>query len=272
MAERPSTPGLSSSNRLTLAQLQAALTGIHLGGLRFFPSIGSTNDEALAWASQGATDFSLVLAEEQSAGRGRGSRKWHTPAGAALAFSLVLRAKDIPQSQHLARFSALGALALADVLQAQGIPAQIKWPNDLLIHGRKAAGALAETVWVGNEVESIVLGMGINVTPEAVPSPENLHFPATCIQSEGFSLPRLELLRRLLQAIQTRRSALTSPSFLQDWQNNLAYLGQPVRIWADNAPEKSGVLRGLNPDASLRLETATGEASIHFGEVHLRLV
>src|SRR5271169_6463108 len=114
-------------------ELQAALRDLPLGGLRFFESIGSTNDEALAWASQDASDLSIVIADEQTSGRGRLGRKWFTPPKSALAFSLILRpAAD--EIRYPARVTGLGALALTDAVSKFGLRAQIKWPNDVLLN------------------------------------------------------------------------------------------------------------------------------------------
>ena len=93
------------------SELEAALRDITLGGLRFFSSTGSTNDEALAWAASGAHDMALVVANEQTRGRGRAGRRWFTPSGTGLAFSLVLRPTQA-EHEHIGRFSGLGALAL----------------------------------------------------------------------------------------------------------------------------------------------------------------
>lgn len=250
--------------------LRSTLRGLPLGGLRFFTQIGSTNDEALAWAASGAADFSLVVADEQTAGRGRMQRKWFTPPGAALAFSLVLRpnAEEIP---WLSRFSGLAALALAQTLEAQGTPAQIKWPNDILLNGKKTAGILLESVWLGDKVDSLVLGMGLNISPQALPPTEECNFPATSLQTEGLLLNRWQALREILLKLRTLRPSLASPALLEAWQERLAYRGQPVSVWSEaNAPRR-GLLLGLSEDGSLRLQTQNGAEEIfHAGEIHLR--
>ena len=163
--------------------LRKSLSSMPLGGLRYFKQIGSTNDVALAWAAADAPDLALVYAEQQTAGRGRGSHRWFTPPGAALAFSLVLRPLPDEQSS-LTLFSALGALAVCEVLEAQGLRPEIKWPNDVLLNRRKVCGILAESVWMGDKLDSLVLGIGMNIKPEAVPPADQLNFPATCLELE----------------------------------------------------------------------------------------
>lgn len=252
-------------------KLKAALRELALGGLRFFSSTGSTNDDALAWAAKGAKDLSLVLADQQTAGRGRMGRQWFTPPASALAFSLILRPKGL-ERENIGRFSGLGALALVGALKKQGVTAQIKWPNDILINEKKTAGILVETVWMGADVDSVVLGMGVNVAPESVPQPEGLNFPATCIQSEGLStLPRLDLLKDLLMELISLRASLASDGFLRAWEAALAFRDRTVCVWVGETEPVTGQVLGLEMDGSLRVRTAKRETrSIRFGEVHLR--
>src|ERR1044071_7260555 len=158
-------------------ELKKALAQLPLGDVRYFDSIGSTNNEALAWAASGVRDLSLVIAEEQTAGRGRLDRKWFTPRGTALAFSLILRPTP-EEKPYLTRVVGLAALAVADSLRTRGLVAQIKWPNDVLLNGRKVSGILVESVWSGEEVDCVVTGIGMNVLKDSVPSTELLQFPA----------------------------------------------------------------------------------------------
>lgn len=253
------------------SSLREALANLPLGDVRFFSTIGSTNDEALDWAVTNAPDMALVYAEEQTAGRGRGQRSWFTPAGAALAFSLVLRPSDGEQPQLLF-FSALGALAVCEALDALGLAAQIKWPNDVLIGRRKVGGILAEAVWRGNCLQGIVLGIGVNVAPRAVPPPELLNFPATSVEDElQHPVHRLYLLREILSALIHWRTQMTGPLFIPAWEKRLAFRGEEVEIILENETSRFGKIHGLNEDGSLRLHTPQGgRFDVQFGEVHLR--
>jgi BirA family biotin operon repressor/biotin-[acetyl-CoA-carboxylase] ligase len=146
------------------ASLQTLLSDLPLGAVRYFDTIGSTNDLAARWAEDGAPDLSLAAADEQTAGRGRLGRRWITPPGAALAFSLVL--KDSRKTDIL-RYTALGALAVCDALNAAFspmLPAQIKWPNDVII-AMEAGGRAGEAHWQGEASPPMILGIGINVAP-----------------------------------------------------------------------------------------------------------
>lgn len=122
-------------------ELEMRLKNLSLGGMRFFHQIPSTNDEAANWIKAGCADLSLVIADGQSAGRGRGGRKWFTPSGSALAFSVVLRVDDqinrLLDLENEARLNGLGALAVCQALQkVYRLPAKIKWPNDVLVNGK----------------------------------------------------------------------------------------------------------------------------------------
>ena len=252
--------------------LHQTLLSLPLGGLRYFESIGSTNDEALAWAMHGAADFSLVLADEQTAGRGRAGRKWVTPRGAALAFSLILR-PSASESASPSLVTGLGAVAIVDALRSLGLIAQIKWPNDVLIHGKKVAGLLAETSWSGDKPEAIILGIGVNVFAASLPPPAELSFPATSIETELGQIPeRFDLLRNTLQLIVYWRERLAGGELLEAWNQSLAYKGQQVRVWKGMEPALSGIADGLEADGSLRLRSAErGKfVTVHFGEMHLR--
>jgi BirA family biotin operon repressor/biotin-[acetyl-CoA-carboxylase] ligase len=259
--------------------LRKTLSNIPLGGLRYFEQIGSTNDIALAWAASGAPDLALVYAEEQTAGRGRGNRSWFTPAGAALAFSLILR--PLPaEEQSVPLFSALGALAVCEVLAAQNLQPEIKWPNDILLNRRKLCGILTESVWLGEQVESIVLGVGLNIQPKAIPPPELLNFPATCLEDE-LPPPRQQiqtrekavLLRQILQSVLDWRASVGNGIFQQALAARLAFLGEQVEIWADGLVINSGRVNGLEQDGSLRLLSPQGQVlKAQFGEVHMSLV
>ena len=257
---------------MNLPSLQKQLASLPLDELRYFDSIGSTNDEALAWATEGARDFSLVIADEQTMGRGRAGRKWVTPHGTALAFSLILHpaaAETISPSL----FTGLGALALVDALKKRGLKPQIKWPNDVLLNGKKVAGILVESVWTGDALDTVVLGMGVNVRTGSVPPANELLFPATSVQAElGRPLERAEFLRDILAALLIWRSKLVTGKLIKAWDENLAFRGEQVHIWQEGKEPLMGRVIGLESDGSLRLLDAKRDkiVTVQFGEIHLR--
>ena len=258
------------------ATLENLLASLPLGGVRYFSTLGSTNDLAKRWASAGAADLSLVVADEQTAGRGRLGRRWLTLPEAALAFSLVIKPTSLePDDSHLPRLAALGALAVCDALNAAlppVLPAQIKWPNDVLAERRKLAGVLVEARWQGEHLADAILGIGINVAPESVPPPEELDFPATCVETAvGNPVDRWELLRAVLLKLLEWRQRLDSDDLVRAWERRLAFRGEWVRLLQEGAPALEGQVLGLHPDGALRLRLRSGEvAAFSAGELRLR--
>lgn len=252
-------------------ELKNLLSSLPLGDIRYFDSIGSTNNEALAWGTSGAKDLSLVIADEQTAGRGRLDRKWFTPRGAALAFSLILR--PTPQEKpYLTRIVGLAALAVADALRTRGLVSQIKWPNDVLLNGRKVAGILVESVWSGEDVDCLVIGIGVNVRKDAVPADDLLFFPATSLEeSLGPAVGREKILHDILAGIIALRPHLGSDSFISSWEKALAFRGEPVQVEPAEGRLLTGKLLGLEPDGSLRLSDEQNVSiTVRFGDVRLR--
>jgi len=252
-------------------ELKKVLSSLPLGDIRYFDSIGSTNSEALAWATSGAHDLSLVIADEQTAGRGRLDRKWFTPKGTAIAVSLIMRPTPAERS-HLTRIVGLAALAITDSLRTRGLVSQIKWPNDVLLNGRKVAGVLIESVWSGEEVDSLVIGIGINVLQGAVPAAELLLFPATSLEeSLGPAVGRERILRDILAGIIALRPHIGSDSFISSWEKSLAFRGEPVQVEQGDGSVLTGKLLGLESDGSLRLSNdESASITVRFGDVRLR--
>jgi len=252
-------------------ELKRSLSKLRLGDIRYFESIGSTNDEALALAASDAPDLSIVIADEQTAGRGRLDRRWFTPKGTALAFSVLVH-PTAEEKPYLTRTVGLAAVSVAESLRVRGLAAQIKWPNDVLIHGRKVCGILTESVWSGEDIDCIVIGIGVNVLRDSVPPRETLLFPATSLEEElGYAPERLEILREILAALIQLRPRMRTEEFLQQWQSLLAFQEQSVQVEAGDAPPVVGQVVGLDSDGSLRLRKEHGEfVTVRFGDVRLR--
>lgn len=257
---------------LDLLTLHTALKDIPLGGIRIYQTIGSTNDEAIAWAGENALDMSLVIADEQTSGRGRNGRNWYSPAGSSLAFSLILRMEKT-ETRSIGLYSALGALAVVQAIieTDPSLEPSIKWPNDVLLKNKKVCGILSEAAWSGDRIENLVIGIGINVSQGSIPPDVNLNFPATyleeCTSSE---INRYDLIRNVLNAILKWRKLIGTSPFIGAWQDNLAFRGEKVNIWSENSQPREGIITGLAPDGSLCLQDSNGKNfTCHFGEVHL---
>jgi len=254
-------------------ELIQTLSSLPLGDIRYFNSIGSTNDEALTWAATGADDLSIVIADEQTAGRGRLDRPWFTPPATALAFSLILHPKA-DEKPHLSRIVGLAALSLADAFGKLGLAPQIKWPNDILLNGCKVAGILTELTWAGEEVDYMVVGVGVNVAKGAVPAIEALTFPAISLEHVlGEAPDRIRLLHNILTSFIALRPHLHSASFMAAWEKSLAYSGREVQVEMGSEQAVTGKIAGLGSDGSLRILDAHGRTvTVRFGDVRLRLV
>ncbi len=243
-------------------QLEQMLGALNIAAWQYHRRAGSTNDLALAWAQSGAPDGALVLADEQTAGRGRGSRRWVTRPGSALAMSLVLRPKPAEQ-EVIPRFTALAGLGLIHALAAWGLRAALKWPNDVLLDGKKIAGVLVEADWRGERLDALVVGMGVNVSPGAVPEPDQLRTPATSVADAlGKPVDRWELLGEILVEMQVLRRSLPSQDFTAAWNKALAFLEE--WIWFREAgdedqPARRVRLLGVGQGGQLIYENRAGK-------------
>ncbi len=252
-----------------------AQTLLHgLVGLRFahpiylYQQIGSTNDEAKVLAEAGAPEGLLIVAEQQTAGRGRAGRTWQTPAGTQVAFSLVLR-PDLPARLATRVVMLAGLAACEAVEQITGLRADLKWPNDVLLGGRKVAGILVESAFRDDRLAYAVLGLGLNVS--WAPAPEEADFAATSLEAEARrAVDRLKLLRALLAALEVRYPALADPALVADWQARLTLLHTPIVVQADDR-QVAGRATGVTPEGALIVQANDGETHQFLaGDVKLR--
>ena len=264
--------------------LREELSALQIRSVRFHEKTGSTNDDALQWADSGAPDMSLVITDEQTDGRGRQGRKWYTPPGSALAFSLVLKlSSDINSARSTAyhpstisHLTALGALAICKSLQNKfNLDPQIKWPNDVLLQSKKVAGILPEIRWKGAEPTNAILGIGVNVSPDSVPHNEKIVFPATCVETVfGKSISRTELLCSILENLIQLRTQLFKSEFVETWNQYLAFRGSWVLLSMKGSTQAKEIhevqVIGLDPQGSLKVRTKSGNIHNFFsGEISL---
>jgi BirA family transcriptional regulator, biotin operon repressor / biotin---[acetyl-CoA-carboxylase] ligase len=211
----------------------------------------STSSRARELAAGGAPHGTLVTAGEQTAGRGRQGRTWSAPPGRALLCSIVLR-----ELEPLLPLQA--ALAVADVATGAGLDPQIKWPNDVLIDGRKLAGILVE----GRPQEGwAVLGIGINVAVRPEDLPEELRDTAATLGQEPAAVE--EALAALLAALE-RRMGQAPEATLADYRALDALAGREIR-WSGG----EGVAAGIADDGNLLVRTPGGVVAVGAGEVHI---
>ena len=254
------------------SHLSEALRNTPVAATRAFETIGSTNDEALSWADEGAADYSLVISDEQTKGRGRFNRRWVTRPGSSLAFSLIL--KPYPtEIENLGLFAPLCGLAVHDALKSLfNIDPQIKWPNDILIERQKCCGILVEAAWTNDRPNAVVLGIGINITRDSVPPADGQLFSAACLEDYVQSpVDRFSVLQQVLLDIQKWRTLLAAPHFFEHWTKHLAFLGEQVMIVQSEKQSIIGVEKGINQRGNLVLILDNNEEmAFEVGDVHLR--
>jgi BirA family biotin operon repressor/biotin-[acetyl-CoA-carboxylase] ligase len=233
-----------------------------------YESLPSTNTEVARLAADGAEEGVAVVADEQTAGRGRLQRAWSSTKGAGLYFSILLRPALSPDRWPLITFVA--ALATGDaLLEASAVQSDIKWPNDLLAHERKICGILAEAIETPTG-RAVVLGIGINLTNDAFS--EDLAGVATSVANESGRAPEREaLLTSLLNALSRWYSLLHETDgpekIVAAWVSRSSYATDKLVQVRNGDETLQGLTRGIENDGALRLETAQGIQLIRAGDV-----
>ena len=252
--------------------LQQLLSDLSLGEVRYRQETASTNDEALQWLEQGAPDASLVCAGIQTRGRGRMERTWYSTPGASLAFSLILNA-SLMQPETIPLLAPYAGLAVCKALEdSLGLSPSIKWPNDVLLDGKKVAGILSEAVWDGPACKGAVIGIGVNVAPESVPLMPELAFPAGSIdEAAGRQVDRWKLLHAVIAELLRSRSTIGSVDFFREWENRLAFRGERVVVIPPAGSRISGRVMGISLPGCLQIRLDNGTTrDVEAGDVSLR--
>lgn len=235
-----------------------------------FDATDSTNSRAMAMGSAGAPHGTIVVADEQTGGRGRGGRTWISPPGRNIYVSLLLR-PEMPNAQAPG-LSLVAGVALADATERMGVPALLKWPNDLYLGDRKAAGVLVETASVGNRLLHVVIGAGINVNLAEDEIPGELRGKATSLRiraDRAFS--RVAVLASFLDAFARRyREYLAGgfPAVHPDWERRDLLRGRRLRVRRSGG-EAWGVANGVDAEGALlfRPDGSAATERVHSGEV-----
>ncbi len=240
--------------------------------IRYFSQIDSTNQYAKRIAEEGAPDGTLIIADEQTAGKGRSGRHWVTPPGEAIAFTLILRPKLA--TDRISMVTLVMGLAVVHAVNAlYGLHAGIKWPNDAVSGGRKLCGILTEMSAEISEVHYIVIGVGINAN--LTQFPEEIRSIATSLKLEtGHDVNRAELIAQVMKEFERLYTMFENAGDLRDLKDeyNSACLNmdRPVRV-LDPQGEYTGIARGINERGVLRVELEDGTISeVSSGEVSVR--
>lgn len=234
--------------------------------------IGSTNSEAMRSAAEGAPEGSVFLAEEQLAGRGRGAHKWHSARATGIYCSVILR-PAMPPSDALIFSLAAGLAVRAAVAEiAPQLPVDLKWPNDLLLGGKKFCGILTEMNAEATRVRHLVVGVGMNVNP--VKFPTELRDIATSLRIEtGTEWSRVELCAALLKSLDREYRSLVEDAGARDAilrrfeENSSSVRGKKVSI--EENGDLAGITEGLDEGGFLRVRTAEGLRTVVSGTVRV---
>ncbi|MBR7114077.1 MAG: biotin--[Firmicutes bacterium] len=238
--------------------------------IRYEQQVDSTNRRLLIAAEDGADDHTVLIAEAQSAGRGRFSRVWHSEAGQNLLLSLLLRPNLPP---HIAQTMTLtAAVAVAEALNKRGCPVGIKWPNDILdAHGRKLCGIRCEMHCDMESVDYVIVGIGINVYQEKFPA-EISAIATSMHQVSGETAPRAEIAAAVLDAFEENYQLLCAEGFAPiraKWLEYNCCVGRRLTVTDERQAPQTGLCCGIDEQGYLLLETAAGVTRITGGDIIL---
>jgi len=233
----------------------------------YYPSLTSTMEVAKREAQCEAVEGTVVIADEQTGGRGRLRRVWLSPKG-SLALSIIL----YPSMVYLSSLIMLASLAVVRSIEVvTGLKSQVKWPNDVLINGRKVCGILIESDVQKSTVGYAIIGIGVNVNFRLCDFPEISPIATSLSDELERSVSRLDITRQLLVEIERLYLTLqTGGSIYEEWRDSLVTLGKRVRVkWGKTIHD--GVAESVTRDGSLLLRRSDGSLTkVVAGDVTLR--
>jgi birA, biotin-[acetyl-CoA-carboxylase] ligase region len=259
------------SIRYDLATLEHKLANtIYAGKLHFYPEIASTNTAAIQAAHDGAPEGCLFLADQQTAGKGRNGHGWHSEPGAAILASVILRPR-IAAAQALWLSLMAGVAVHSAIGRVIGVECDLRWPNDLLISGKKVCGILTELSSDAEQLRFAVVGIGINVNQVSFP-PEIAPIATSLRQQTDKAWPRDELLVALLESLEAEYHRGLSemqagdPSLLDRIERISSYV-RNKRVHVEEAGGYDGITDGLDARGFLRVKTSAGVRTVISGGV-----
>ncbi len=226
----------------------------------YLSETGSTNQEAKDLAEKGAPEGTVIIAERQVQGKGRRGRTWFSPPGEGIYCSLILRPKMTPT--EASRITLMTAVVVADLLHSSlALPCRVKWPNDILVNGKKISGILTEASMEMDMLNYVVVGLGLNVNMSPQSFPEDLREKATSTLIEtGHSYSRVKLLQAFLSGFEKLYETLLTQGFgpiLGRWEETAEILGK--RIQVDLLDQRvTGIVSAVDPDGALILQDDGG--------------
>jgi len=232
-------------------------------GLRHYERTDSTNARARDWANHGARHGSIVLADYQTSGRGRFDRSWSSNPGQNLLMTVILRV-NLPRPALLPLATAMAVLTSLKKVHAP-LSLEVKWPNDVLIDGKKCAGILVESP----EENLYLVGIGVNINQDSFPSvvPRgDRSGPTSLLLESGLRFDRREMYSELLGQMETVMQSMLEPDFIQAYSRLLRGVGEKISLSTGH----QGVFVGLSEDGGLILESDAGRDVFFAGDVSLR--
>ena len=212
--------------------------------IQYYPKLDSTNTKAWELIAENAEEGTVIITDNQLKGRGRQSNKWSSIPSKSLTFSVIMYPNALPNQINL--YSLITGLAITDCLIDFDIQVQLKWPNDILIKGKKVGGILCESKISGGVIKSMVIGIGLNVNEEITELPETLQKKTTSLMIESGKQFQLEvLLANILNHLEHRITNIETNSQLSDWKKRCTHLNQNVTFHTGNKIV-NGIFRGLS--------------------------
>lgn len=254
---------LSRPDRISEDEIKHHLNTKQLGQrIRYFESVTSTQEIAHRVAlEEDASEGEIIIAEEQLNGKGRLGRTWYSPKGTGIWMSIILRPQIPPH--HAPQLTLLAAVSVVNAIQrVTGIHADIKWPNDILVNGKKVVGILTELQAEADRVKTVIIGLGINVNTEQSFFPTILREKASSLRIEnGNKVNRAILVRAILEEMEKLYYSYLDEGFLVIktlWEGFAASIGKTITARTLKG-ELVGVAKGITDEGSLLLETSDGQ-------------
>ena len=246
---------------LSQIALEKIKTDLNLGKIKFYETISSTNQIAKQWLEDGCPNLSLIAANSQTAGKGRQGRIWFTNSGTSLAISLIVN-ENIPPIQLIGGIAALATHDAICNFLTEDEEVKIKWPNDILIAGKKVSGMLIEGHWVGNNLRGVVIGIGINIAPGSLSPEQPVRFPATFLEAHtqnNHPVDQLDLTRIILKRLIFWSTPDNQNFIINEWNKLLAFKGQKIKAIRNDKISLEGILEMVSSEGSLTLRLADGK-------------
>ncbi|MBO9128220.1 biotin--[acetyl-CoA-carboxylase] ligase [Bacillus sp. 165] len=260
-------------DKVTGNEIQLGLQTSFIGrNVYYEDTVDSTQKIAAGLAYEGVSEGTVVVAEQQTSGRGRLSRKWYSPKGTGIWMSIILR-PAIP-TQNAPQLTLLAAVSVAQAIEEAGVSVSIKWPNDILINGKKAVGILTELQAEADKINAVIIGIGINVNQKQEDFAEEIQTIATSLAIEkGTKLARAELMQSIFYHMERLYQQYLDKGFQIVkllWESYAISIGKTITA-RTVTQTLTGIAKGITEDGVLMLEDESGNIHyIHSADIEIR--